>query len=60
MLSSSTVFIFSIQSASTGPSNTTQYFSFGFQSESSILGVLTYLIIELAKPSTHYWVNGST
>jgi hypothetical protein len=52
--------MFSIQRASTGPSNTTQYFSFGFHYGSSILGVFTSLIIELASPSTHYWVKGST
>lgn len=60
MLSSSTVFMFSIQRASTGPSNTIQYASFGFQSESSRLGVLTSRMIEEASPSTHSCVKGST
>lgn len=59
MLSSSTVFMFSIHRASTGPSNTIHSFFFGSQVSSSYT-VLTVRIIEEASPSTHSYVNGST
>lgn len=57
-VSSSTVFIFSIHKASTGPSNTTQSFLFG-STLPSWPNVFTYLIIELANPSCHSEVIGS-
>lgn len=52
--------MFSIHKASTGPSNTTQYLSLGFQSGSYKFGVFTSLIIDEANPSAHYWVKTST
>ena len=50
--------MFSIQSASTGPSNTIHSRLLGSQDESNPI-VFTFLIIEDAKPSYHSYVKQS-